>query len=112
MNTETHSPTVSDATFQAEVLNFPGTVLVDFWAEWCTPCRVVGPVVDALAEKYASDPNVRILKMDVDANQETSNTYRIMSIPAMKIFKNGMQVDEMIGAAPANMIEDFLKKNL
>ena len=103
---------LTDATFTSEVKTFSGLVLVDFWAEWCGPCRVMAPRIEELAQKYAGNPMVKIGKLDVDANQETSMEYRVMSLPTFKIFRNGQVVDEMIGSAPITEIENMLLRLL
>ena len=110
---ETHAAvTLTDANFTAEVKTFSGLVLVDFWAEWCGPCRVMGPEVEALAKKYAGNPNIKVAKLDVDANQETSMEYRVMSLPTFKLFRGGQVVDEVIGAVPSTELDKMIARLL
>jgi len=97
---------LTDANFAQEVLESDLPVLVDFWAPWCGPCRMVGPIVEKLAEEFAG--RVIIGKLNVDDNPQISQKYGIMSIPTMKVFKGGQVVDEMIGAYP----EDSLRQKL
>ena len=88
----------TDGNFEAEVLNSDKPVLVDFWAEWCGPCRMIGPVVEEMAGEY--DGKAKIGKVNVDNNPEISVKYGIRSIPALLIFKNGEVVDQIVGAVP------------
>ncbi|MEQ9309989.1 MAG: thioredoxin [Balneolaceae bacterium] len=88
----------TDSNFEEEVLKSEHPVLVDFWAEWCGPCRMIGPVVEEMAGEYAG--KAKIGKVNVDVNPEVSVKYGIRSIPALLIFKNGEVVDQIIGAVP------------
>ena len=94
---------LTDASFQQEVLQASSPpLLVDFWAPWCGPCRVVGPIVDQLAAE--SDGRYRIAKLNVDDNPQTASRYQIASIPPMLIFKNGAVIDRIVGAQPKQAI--------
>jgi thioredoxin 2 len=99
---------ITDQTFEREVLQATGApVLVDCWAPWCGPCRVVGPVLDQLAAE--SQGNYRIAKLNVDENPQTSSSYQISSIPTMLIFKDGKLIDRLIGAQPKQTIAEHLR---
>jgi len=98
---------VGEQTFDKVVLQSDIPVLVDFWAAWCGPCRAVAPVLDEIAKE--NDGKIRIAKVNVDENPALAAQYRITSIPAMKVFKNGEEVREIIGAMPKPMIEEHLK---
>jgi thioredoxin 1 len=95
------SQSVTDATFEQLVLKSDKPVLVDFWAEWCGPCRVVGPILEDISKERQ---DITILKLDVDANQNTAMQYNVMSIPTMILFKNGQPVDQLVGAMPKDPI--------
>ncbi len=88
---------VTDSTFQAEVIESETPVLVDFWAPWCGPCRMVGPVLEEIASER---DDVRIVKLNVDENQQTAGKYGVMSIPTMIIFKAGEPAKQIVGAQP------------
>ena len=90
---------VSDSTFEAEVLQSATPVLVDFWAVWCGPCKMISPVIEDLAKRY--DGKVKIAKVDIDANQNVAGRYAVTSIPTVLFFKNGQVVDSVVGAAKA-----------
>ena len=94
---------VTDATFESDVLNSEKTILVDFWAEWCGPCRAVSPILDQIAEEHAG--KIKIVKLNVDENPETAMKYQITSIPAMKLYSKGEVVKTVIGAKPKPAIE-------
>jgi thioredoxin 2 len=97
---------VTDNTFDSHVMAFPGIVLVDCWAPWCGPCKMVAPILDQLAIEYRG--RAKIVKLNTDQNPGISSRYGIRSIPTMLIFKNGTQVDRMTGALPKQEIERHL----
>ena len=86
---------IDKSNFQEEVVNYKGIVLVDFFAEWCGPCKMTGPIIDELAEEMK---NIKFVKVDVDANQELSSQYNVFSIPTFVIFKNGEAINQFVGA--------------
>jgi thioredoxin 1 len=98
---------VTDTNFQTEVLNSSTPVLVDFWAEWCGPCRALGPKLEEIAGEMAG--KVRVVKLNVDENPQTPGQYGIRGIPAMLLFKDGKQVGELVGNHPKDNITEFLK---
>ncbi|MEO5823643.1 MAG: thioredoxin TrxC [Vicinamibacteraceae bacterium] len=102
--------TVSDATFAADVERSPLPVLVDLWAPWCGPCRTVGPIVDELAADFAG--RVRVVKMNVDDNPATSARFAVRSIPTLLVFKDGREVDRLVGAQPKATIAGRLARVL
>jgi thioredoxin 1 len=97
---------VTDATFESDVLNSEKTILVDFWAEWCGPCRAVGPILDQIAAENAD--KIEIVKLNVDENPQTAAKYQITSIPAMKVYQKGEVVKTVIGAKPKPALESDL----
>jgi thioredoxin 2 len=97
---------VTDNTFDRDVMAFPGTVLVDCWAPWCGPCKMLAPILDQLASEYKG--RAKIVKLNTDQNPGISSRYGIQSIPTMLIFKNGKQVDRLTGALPKQEIEKHL----
>jgi len=94
---------VTDATFQADVLDSTETIMVDFWAEWCGPCRAVGPILEQIADEHSS--KIKIVKLNVDDNPQMAMKYQITSIPAMKVFRGGEVVKTVIGAKPKPALE-------
>ncbi len=101
---------ITDSNFDEVVLQSDKPVLVDFWAEWCGPCRMVGPIVEELAKEY--DGQAVIGKVNVDYNPDISVKYGIRNIPALLFFKNGQIVDKQIGAVPKSVLADKLAKQL
>lgn len=101
---------VTDDNFQAEVLDSNIPAVVDFWAVWCGPCRMIAPIIEELAGEY--EGKAKMCKLDVDNNQQTAQKYGIRSIPTVLIFKGGELVDTIIGAVPKAQIEEKLKAQL
>lgn len=101
---------VSDQDFEQQVLKADQPVLVDFWAEWCGPCRALGPVIESLAGQYAG--KVRVAKVDVDANQQVAAKYGIRSIPTVMLFDKGKVVDTFVGVRPRADYESSLARNI
>jgi thioredoxin 1 len=98
--------TVTDKTFAAEVLNSDKLVLVDFWAEWCGPCRMVAPVLEEIGAEHADE--ITIAKLDIDENPSTARDYQVLSIPTMILFKGGEPVKQIVGAKPkAALLQDL-----
>jgi len=100
---------VTDADFQSEVEQNDGLTVVDFWAAWCGPCRMISPVVDQLAQEY--DGKAKVLKLDVDSNQQTAMKFNIRSIPQILFFKGGKVVDTVVGAVPKSALEAKFKQH-
>jgi len=101
---------VTDANFESEVLKSDVPVLVDFWATWCGPCKMIAPVVAELAEEYAG--RLKVAKIDVDKNNSVASQFRIMSIPSLLFFKGGEKVDQIIGAVPKQHFVDKITRIL
>ena len=100
----------TDSNFSTEVLQNPLPVLIDFWAEWCGPCRALTPTVEALAKDYQG--KLAVYKMNVDENPEIPSQHGIRGIPTLLVFKGGQKIDQLVGAVPRPTLEDFVKKSL
>jgi len=102
---------ITDANFADEVEQGDGLTMIDFWAVWCGPCRLVAPIVEGLADEY-HDKGLRVGKLDVDSNPKTTTRFRVMSIPSILFFKNGELVDTVVGAVPKAHLEEKIKQHL
>jgi thioredoxin 1 len=100
----------SDESFATEVLQHNGVVMVDFWAEWCAPCKAIAPILDKLGEEYQG--RVKIVKCDIQNNPEISTQYGIRSIPTLIVFKDGKEVDKILGAGPKDTYVKLIEKHL
>ena len=105
-----HVKDVSDNSFEADVLNSDKPVLVDFWAAWCAPCRMLAPTVDAVAQKYAG--SARVVKLNVDDNPAVSQRYGIKGIPTLILFKNGKEEERVVGATSKEAISRMIDKHV
>lgn len=101
---------VSDQNFKAEVIDSATPVLVDFWAVWCGPCKMIAPIVEEIAKEY--DGRLKVAKMDVDSNPKTAMDFGIRSIPTLLVFKGGTVVEQIIGAVPKRHLLDRLAAHL
>lgn len=101
---------VTDSSFASDVLGANVPVLVDFWAEWCGPCKALGPKLEEVAEEMGTQ--VRVVKVDIEANQEVAAKYSIRSIPTMILFKNGQAVDQIMGNVPKDRLVEFINKHV
>jgi thioredoxin 1 len=97
---------VSDADFESEVLKATGAVVVDFWAEWCGPCRQIAPALEEISGSL--NGKVKIVKLNVDENPQTASKYGVMSIPTLMLFKNGEMASRQVGAAPKQKLEQWI----
>lgn len=105
----TFTKPVTDGSFETDVLGANTPVLVDFWAEWCGPCRALGPKLEEVAQEFGD--KVKVVKLNVDENPNTPGKYGIRGIPAMLLFKGGKEVGQLVGNHPKDAIVDFLSKN-
>lgn len=105
-----HPMEITDGNFQQEVINSEMPVLLDFWAVWCGPCKMIAPFVEEISNEY--DGKIKVGKVDVDSNPQTAMTYGIRSIPTLLIFKGGKMVDQIVGAVPKKTITSKLEMHL
>ena len=101
---------VTDGDFEEKVLNAEGPVLIDYWAEWCGPCKMIAPLINELAEEY--DGKLTVAKMDIDSNRQTPMNYNIRGIPTMMIFKDGQVQATKVGAVSKGMLTSFVEENI
>ena len=101
---------INDDNFKREVLDEDWPVLVDFWAQWCGPCRLVGPIVEEIAKEYKG--KLKVCKLNVDQAPETASSYGIMNIPTLAIFKKGKVVDKIVGALPKAELEAAIRPHI
>ena len=100
---------VTDDSFQADVLDTDGLILIDFWAEWCGPCKQIGPALEELSDEFSD--KVTIAKINIDENPETPGKYGVRGIPTLMLFKNGELVSTEVGAKPKSQIAAWIEKN-
>ncbi|MCM2321705.1 MAG: thioredoxin [Oligoflexia bacterium] len=110
MANSTHVAATTDANFETEVLKAGQLALVDFWAEWCGPCRMLGPTIDTLADEFAG--KMKVFKMNVDENPATPSRFHIRGIPTVLFFKEGQLVDQLVGNHPKDTIQQVIEKHL
>jgi thioredoxin 1 len=102
---------VTDASFPAEVEQHRGLTVVDFWAEWCGPCKMIAPILDQIAAEYASR-GLKVVKLDVDSNNDTTMRFNVRSIPTLLFFKDGRPVDSVSGAVPKAKLAERIDRHL
>lgn len=110
MTTEAKPIELDDQSFESEIESGEGLAMVDFWAEWCGPCRMVSPIVEELAEDY--EGQIKVAKVDVDESQRTAQKFNVRSIPSILFFKDGEHVDTVVGAVPKQQLEAKIEKHL
>ncbi len=101
---------VTDQNFDTEINNSQVPVLVDFWAPWCGPCRMIGPIVEELSKEY--DGKLKVVKLNTDDNQDTATKYHISGIPTLLLFKEGAVVEQLVGAVPKAKLQDMVSQHV
>ncbi|MBM3467366.1 MAG: thioredoxin [Alphaproteobacteria bacterium] len=101
---------IKDNEFESEVLNSKLPVIIDFWAEWCGPCRMLAPILDQLSEEM--EGKVKIVKMNIDENPETPSKFGVRGIPTMLLFKEGKQIATKVGVQPKNVLQEWINSSL
>lgn len=101
---------IKDNEFESEVINSKLPVLIDFWAEWCGPCRMLAPILDQLSEEMGA--KIKIVKMNIDENPETPSKFGVRGIPTMLLFKEGKQVATKVGVQPKNVLQEWINSSL
>jgi thioredoxin 1 len=109
VNTSANINAVTDETFEQEIEKHSGLSVVDFWATWCGPCRIIAPILEQLAEEHSG--KVKVAKVDVDTNIRTATRFNVRSIPMLLFFKDGKVVDQIVGAVPKSHIESKLQQH-
>ena len=105
-----NAATVTDEDFETQIEKHEGLAVVDFWATWCAPCRIIAPVLDQLAVEYQG--KVKVTKLDVDTNVRTASRFNVRSIPTILFFKNGKLVDQVVGAVPKPALEGKIREHV
>jgi thioredoxin 1 len=105
-----HPVAISDASFETEVVNAQNPVLVDFWAEWCGPCRMIAPILETISDEYSD--SLKITKLDVDNNPQTAMKFGVQSIPTLILFKDGQPVERIIGYMPKERLLQKIKPHI
>lgn len=102
---------VTKSNFETEVEQFKGLAVLDFWAPWCGPCRMLGPIFEELAQEYSADASIKFAKINTDEDPELARKFQIRGIPTIKFIKNGKEVDQQVGAVPKEVIKEFISKH-